>query len=143
MGKIPCVYIGAVPLRLSADHGPYLDGDGARLESRDVSTGQTLMMSEEEVNGMTIWFDPHGILFPERIGPGRCVKEEHAGLSPEELEVAGYQFHEGRSDFVTVAEAARAEAAKKAEAMKAEAAKKAATSGAPAATTKSDAKEAQ
>lgn len=117
MAKIACVYIGATPLRLAQGHGPYLDGSGARLKSRDLAFGSTIMMSEEEVNGVTFLHDPAGVLDSEKLGPGRMIKAEHGGLETEALLALGYDWHEGRADFVTVEqyeEMRRAEAAKQA-----------------------------
>lgn len=103
--KIPCVYVGSTPLRLSADHGPFFDGDGKPLKTMDVLPGQTLMMGEEEVNGMTIWHDPRHVLPSEKLGVGRVVKAEHADLDMDTLLALGYEFHDGRSDFLTIEQA--------------------------------------
>lgn len=102
MEKIPSVYIGETPLRLSADHGPYHDANGKLLVGRDILPGHTLMMPAEEVLGMTIWHDPRGILDSEKIGVGRMVKPEHQGLDLDTLQATGYEFHGGRSDFISV-----------------------------------------
>lgn len=99
MGKIPVVYVGQIPLRLSADHGPYVDGQGNPLTSRDVKPGDTLMMDEEEATGVTYWHDPLGILPSEKLGAGRVVKAEHQGLDMAMLQNLGYDFHDGRPDF--------------------------------------------
>jgi hypothetical protein len=103
--KVSCVYIGSAPLRLSADHGPHRDGDDKPLKSMNILPGHTLMMSEEEVNGVTFWHDPRGILPSEKLGPGRVVKAEHQGLDLETLMMLGYDFHDGRSDFLTCEQA--------------------------------------
>lgn len=129
--KVACIYIGTTPLRLSPAGGPYYDGLGKRLASRDLMPGDTLMMSPEEVNGVTFLHDPRGVEDSEKLGAGKVTKPEHADLAPEALAVIGYDFHEGRSDFITVAQY---EAQKAAEAAKAKSAATAAA--APAAPSK-------
>lgn len=103
--KIPCVYVGVMPLRLSADHGPFFDGDGKPLKTMDILPGDTLMMPEKEVNGMTIWHDPRSILPSEMLGTGRVVKAEHEGLDMDTLLALGYEFSDGREDFLTIEQA--------------------------------------
>lgn len=101
MGKIPAIYIGTHPIRLSPDHGPYTDGDGNPLTQLDLLPGESLLMPEEEVLGMTIWHDPRGLLPSEKLGSGRVVKDGHQGLDLETLQALGYEFSDGRADFST------------------------------------------
>ena len=100
--KIPCIYIGGHPIRLAPDGRPYFDAQGKELVQMDIVPGDTLMMPETEVAGMTYWHDPRGVAASEFIGAGRRVKTEHADKSFEELQAIGYEFHDGRTDFLAL-----------------------------------------
>ena len=102
MGKIAARYIGDHEKILHSYGGPYFNGDGSRRESLILHPGDVIMVDEQEVNGMTVLLDPRHEKDPEHLGTGRIVKDEHAGLSNDELSVVGYQFHEGRRDFEPV-----------------------------------------
>jgi len=108
--KVPCVYIGNHPIRLSPDGRPYFDAQGLPLKSLDLAAGDTLMLPEVEVSGMTFWHDRSGALPSEFIGVGRCVKADHVDKTFEELLALGYEFHDGRADFLALPAPAPAEA---------------------------------
>ncbi len=98
--KVPCLYIGEHPIRLSPMGQPYYNAQGKVLHSLDLVSGDTLLLPEVEVAGMTFWHDPRGVLDSELIGVGKVVKAEHLGLEQEVLQALGYEFHEGRADFL-------------------------------------------
>jgi hypothetical protein len=100
LGKlIPARYIAEHEVTLNKLGGPYVNGDGQPLLNLVLKCGQTLMMLEDEVIGMTWLTDPRREKNPIYLGAGRVVLPEHSDKSPEELSVLGYQFHEGRPDF--------------------------------------------
>lgn len=95
---VPAKYIGGHAVEL----GPgliYYNIDGTRRRKRSLEHGDTLMMRDEDIFGKTVWHDPHHQLPSKSLGIGRCILPEHAGLSREELGLAGYEFSEGRGDF--------------------------------------------
>ena len=98
--KIPARYIGGHQLVLAGYQGPHYDGNGNRLTSLVISPGDTLMMEQHEIRGMSYKFDPRGIDDPLLLGYGsHIVLPEHQGLPDEMLEALGYSFHTGRIDF--------------------------------------------
>ncbi|SRR5579871_1470331 len=99
--KVPCLYIGEHPIRLSPMGRPYFDARGRLLKKLDLVAGDTLMLPEVEVAGMTYWHDPSGVAESELIGVGKAVKAEHADIGEQEvLQALGYEFHDGRPDFL-------------------------------------------
>ena len=98
--KIPARYIGGHQLVLAGYQGPHYDGNGNRLTSLVISPGDTLMMEQHEIRGMSYKFDPRGIDDPLLLGYGsHIVLPEHEGLPDEMLEALGYSFHTGRADW--------------------------------------------
>jgi hypothetical protein len=79
-----------------------LGGDGNPITTAALRYGDIIYLPEEEVRGQTFLANYDGVLISQ--GAGRVIKSEHAGLSYAELLIAGYQFHEGRSDFEAVEE---------------------------------------
>jgi hypothetical protein len=99
MAKIPARYVGGCDITLSKFGGPYFDGDGQRLTNLTLHPGDTLMMDEEEVLGVSWLHDPRHENESQKVGVGKQVLEQHNGLQDHELRDLGYQFHTGRSDF--------------------------------------------
>lgn len=99
---VPARYIGANRIHRSKLQGPGYDGNGQRRRTLAIEAGDVLMMPEREILGQTLLFDPHNVHAPLDLGAGKRIKPEHVGLSDEELEMRGYQFHGGRSDFELV-----------------------------------------
>lgn len=99
---IPARYIGDTEIVLGHYGGPYKDGDGKPLTDLVLRKGDTLMMRESEVNGLTVKFDPRGVNDPEILGVGRVVLPEDTDVPEDELFLRGYQFHQGREDFEPV-----------------------------------------
>lgn len=99
MAQVPARYIGQHSVILSQFGGPYLDGDGFPLTNRTIHTGDTLMVGDEELYGVTWLIDPKLVKDPVRVGLGRKTLDEHVGMSEQELADLGYQFHQGRPDF--------------------------------------------
>lgn len=97
--QIPARYIGGHSVLLSAFQGPFRHADGTPLESLLITRGDTLMLGAREVLGASYKFDPTGQSDPLDLGVGRVVLPDDAELSAAELTAAGYEFHEGRSDF--------------------------------------------
>ncbi len=107
---IPARYMGDHEIILPAERGPYFDGNGQPLQPTIKSAisgqfayglrpGDTLMMPEEEVLGVTYLHDVHQQNPSIKVGAGKCVLKEHEGLSMDELRSLGYEFMTGRSDF--------------------------------------------
>lgn len=100
--KIPARYVGGHDIVLSKFGGPYYDGDGKRLIDLVMHPGDTLMMEDEEVLGVSWLHDPRHEQDSQKVGVGKQVLEQHNGLKDHELREVGYQFHTGRSDFEPV-----------------------------------------
>jgi hypothetical protein len=94
--KIPARYIGTHLVRLVASLGPHFDADGKRKEDLRLSTGDTLMMPAAEVIGYTQLHRGGQLLL---LGLGKVVLPDDIKKNEEELAVAGYIFHLGRTDF--------------------------------------------
>lgn len=77
------------------------DGYGKPLTTNLLNPGDTLMIPDTELLGQTYKRRSKGDDRVDYLGAGRIVLPEHIHLSDEELiGVHGYQFHEGRSDFI-------------------------------------------
>lgn len=100
MAKIAARYIGDYPVVLKEGQGRLYDGDGNPLTSNLLNPGQTLMMNDTEVLGQTYKRPTRGQGEATFLGVGRVILPEHASRTAEELDLLGYEFHEGRSDFV-------------------------------------------
>lgn len=98
-GKVPARYIGEHSILLSPLGKPYFDAQGKPLQSLVLRKGDTLYINEGEARGESWLHDPAREKESLWLGTGKCVKEEHAGLSAEEHEQLGYEFHGGRGDF--------------------------------------------
>lgn len=103
MAKVPARYIGGYEVLLGPSGGPYVDGNGTRLSSLVLRHGDTLMIEEQELRGISYKFDPRGVNDPLQVGYGHVVLPEDEGKSDEELQALGYQFHRGRADFEEIA----------------------------------------
>jgi hypothetical protein len=99
---VPARYIGTNRVHRNVLQGPGYDGLGQRRTTLTIEQGDVLMMPEREILGQTYLFDPRNVDPPLDLGAGKRVKPEHATLEAEELEILGYQFHEGRPDFELV-----------------------------------------
>lgn len=102
--KIAATYIGSYEIVLNPAGGPYYDAQGQRLQSNILRPGETIQMEDTEVNGLTILRDPKGNLPSRLLGTGRVIRPQDSGLSPDDLDLIGYEFHEGRPDFVPYAD---------------------------------------
>src|SRR5437764_11588552 len=102
MGQIPARYIGHSDITLSKLGEPYYDADGQRLTDFVIHPGETLMMNDEEILGFTMLLDPRHELPAQKLGVGRVILDQDKGLSTQDLQLKGYQFHTGRSDFESV-----------------------------------------
>lgn len=96
MALVPARYIGHHAVNLVAALGPYFNTDGTRRTKNTVETGDELMMRDREILGYTIRYVGDNAF---DLGVGRRVLPEHVALSDIELALAGYEFHQGRSDF--------------------------------------------
>jgi len=101
-GKVPARYISETPIILSPMGRPYFDANGKPLESMALRKGDTLYINEGEARGESWWHDPQRNKESLRLGSGKRVLPEHAGLSAEEHEFLGYEFHGGRPDFAEI-----------------------------------------
>lgn len=101
--RIPAQYIGTTMLLLMPGQGTGFNADGTRRTTRTISQGDILLMPEREILGFTLLYRGEQ---PLDMGTGKVVKAEHAGLSEQELTQLGYQFHQGRTDFVPYIELA-------------------------------------
>lgn len=106
---MPNIPKNLVPARYIGNHAVelvpgliYYNIDGTRRRNNTLEHGDTLMMRDEDVFGKTIWHDPHRQQPSRMLGIGRVVLPEHVNLSEEELSLAGYEWHEGRSDFQAI-----------------------------------------
>ncbi len=107
---IPARYIGIHPVELAPGKPHYnIDGTRRGIEDNTLSPGDTIMMTDEDVLGKTLLFDPHGVRDPVQLGIGRVILPEHQGKSLEELGLLGYEWHEGRPDFRALADEAAIE----------------------------------
>src|SRR5579859_5550269 len=95
---IPARYIGHHAARLAQRLA--FNIDGSRRTSSLLESGDTLLMPEREVLGFTLLHDPHMVYDPLDLGVGKRVLPEHKDLNAEELAALGYEFHQGRTDFV-------------------------------------------
>lgn len=101
MPKLPARYIGSYPVLLKEGQGRMYDGYGKPLTTNLLNHGDTLMIADTELLGQTYKRRSKGSDQVDYLGAGRIVLPEHEGLPDDELVgVHGYQFHEGRSDFV-------------------------------------------
>jgi hypothetical protein len=100
--RVPARYTGSNTVKLAQVGGPYVNGEGRRLDQLTLSPGDVLMLPAEEVYGQTHIFDPRQQDEPEWLGVGRVVKPQHSHLPSEVLGALGYVFDEGRSDFEAV-----------------------------------------
>lgn len=98
-GKVPARYIGEHSILLSPLGRPYFDAQGKPLQSLVLRKGDTLHINEGEARGESWLHDPAREKESLWLGTGKRVLPEHAGLSPEEHEAAGYEWHQGRPDF--------------------------------------------
>jgi len=96
-GLAPARYIGGHAVELGPGQR-YYNIDGTPRRSRMLEHGDELLMRDEDVHGKTLWHDPHYSLPSIKVGLGRVVMPQHAGLSNEELALIGYEWHMGRSD---------------------------------------------
>lgn len=101
-GKVPARYIGEHGIVLSSSGKPYFDANGKPLQSLALRKGDTLYINEGEARGESWWHDPRREKESERLGTGKRVKVEHAGLTAEEHAALGYEHHQGRGDFVEI-----------------------------------------
>jgi hypothetical protein len=99
---VPARYTGSNKVHRSKLQGPGFDANGQRRTTLLIEQNDVLMMPEREILGQTLLFDPRNVQPPQDLGAGKRVKPEHAGLSDEELQGLGYEFHQGRSDFALV-----------------------------------------
>ena len=99
--KIPARYIGMYAVALKDPKG-VLDGDGNPIKTALLHAGDIIMMNEEEILGQTYFRPPYADGPLKSLGAGRVILPEHADLDAAGLERAGYQYHEGRSDFEPV-----------------------------------------
>jgi hypothetical protein len=95
-------YVGDHDVTLSTFGGPFFDAWGNLLTTRVITNGSTLLMPEEEVLGVSYLIDPRHIKDPIKIGSGRVLTPDLVGLTPEELEAAGWEFHAPRPDWVVM-----------------------------------------
>jgi len=98
-GKVPARYISETPIVLAPFGKPYFDANGKPLESLALRKGDTLYINEGEARGESWLHDPQRVKESLRLGSGKRVLPEHAGLSADEHEQIGYEFHGGRGDF--------------------------------------------
>lgn len=101
-GKVPARYIGEHSILLSPLGRPYFDAQGKPLQSLALRKGDTLYINEGETRGESWLHDPAREKESLWLGTGKRVLPEHAGLSPEEHEATGYEWHQGRSDFIEI-----------------------------------------
>jgi hypothetical protein len=100
MTKVPVRYVGEVARILKESGGERTtDGDGNPLSSNLVVHGQTLLIPDTEAFGFTEKYETFGLGTGKILGVGRVILPEHSDLDSASLRLAGYVFHEGRSDF--------------------------------------------
>lgn len=98
MPHVPARYLGH-PVVLKEGQGRLYDGDGNALSSHLMVAGQTLLIPDTELYGMTYKRTTRQTDDRTLLGAGRIILPEDVGKSAEELMMAGYEFHEGRPDF--------------------------------------------
>jgi hypothetical protein len=101
-GKVPARYIGETPVVLSPMGRPYFDANGKPLQSLALRTGDTLYINEGEARGESWWHDPRRIEDSVYVGTGKCIMDEHKNIPVDQYEQIGYEWHQGRSDFIEI-----------------------------------------
>jgi hypothetical protein len=98
---IPARYVGESPVILRDGQRKFLDGDGKPRATNLLSPGDTLMMPATEIYGMTFKRDTRD--GPARLlGVGRVFLPGDEDRDLAELRAEGYEFHDGRPDFVPI-----------------------------------------
>ena len=109
--KVAARYVGGHTVLLSPAQGRHFHTDGRERTLRALHTGEEILIPATEVLGLTQYTDPTRVqepdYFPEFLGVGKVVKPEHRlredGITERslpELQAIGYEFSEGRPDFV-------------------------------------------